>query len=77
MSTKTAAQRSESLLNEAVQRFRFEPFDANGEDVEDYLERFEIQLDVVGLATPADPTQDTGLTENAERENDDHQNCMA
>jgi len=58
MSTETAPQRSEQLLNEAVQRFRFEPFDANSEDVEDYLERFEIQLDVVGLATAADPTQD-------------------
>jgi len=67
MSTETAAQRSERLLNEAVQRFRFEPFDVNGEDVEDYLERFEIQLDVVGLATPADPTEDTDDRKKAKR----------
>jgi len=45
----------------------FEPFDANGEDIEDYLERFEIQLDVVGLATPADPLQDTDERKKAKR----------
>ena len=67
MSTETADQRAERLLNEAVQRFRFEPFDVNGEDVEDYLERFEIQLDVVGLATPTDPTQDTDERRKAKR----------
>ena len=31
------------------------------------MERFEIQLDVVGLATPADPTQDTDDRKKAKR----------